>query len=94
MQLKNTQTSVDIETQLLDVYRSGLMVAERCIRLPRTLTVNSVQVYDWMEDGERGEVALPSTLIDSIYAPCEWLRHACYKICMHAVDIVIVGSIS
>ena len=71
VQLRNTQSTVGIETQVLDVYRSGLMVAERCVRLPRTLAVSSVQVYDWTEDGERGEVALPSTIIDSVYAPCE-----------------------
>ncbi len=71
VQFKSTQTNAGVETQLFNVHRSQSMAAQRCIRLPRTLAVNNVEVFDWMEDGDMGTVAIPSTVIESLYTPCE-----------------------
>ena len=71
VQFKSTQTNAGVETQLFDVHRSQSMAALRCIRLPRTVTVSNVEVFDWMEDGDMGTVAVPSTVIESLYTPCE-----------------------
>ncbi len=65
---------------MFDVHRSQstAMVAQQCIRLPRTLAVSNVEVFDWTEDGDMGTVAVPSTIIiESLFTPCESIQYNC-----------------
>ncbi len=63
--------SSEVETQLFHIPTSDSTMAQKCIRISRSLRVISVQVFDWTEDSEMGGVIVPSTILESSYTPCE-----------------------
>ncbi len=80
LELDTGGPSAGIETQRFHIPRSEATMAQKCIRLSKLLRVNSVQIFDWTDDSEMGRVVVPSTIIESTYAPCE-LAIACIHMC-------------
>ena len=67
----NAQTSAQLKTRHFIIRRLyGVNEASKCINLNK-LSLGSVEVVDWKENGELGELRIATAIEESPYTPCE-----------------------
>ena len=72
VQVMNAQTSAQVKTRYFIIRRLyGVNEASKCIRLDDNLSLGSVEVVDWKENGELGALRIATAIEESPYTPCE-----------------------
>ena len=85
-QVMNPQTSAQVRIKHFIIRRMyGVNEASKCINLDDSLSLGSVEVVDWKENGELGTLRIATAIEESPYTPCKYT--------VHIIVVTIKGTI-
>ena len=68
----DARTSAKEETKQFVIRRLyGVNEASKCIKLGNNLSLGSVEILDWEENGDLGTLRVATAVEESRYTPCE-----------------------
>lgn len=80
IQVMNAQMSAKVKTRHFIIRRLyGVNEASKCIKLDNSLSLGSVEVVDWKENGELGVLSVATAIEESPYTPCEYIITLLYS---------------
>ena len=69
----DAHTSASVKTNQIIIRRlSGVNEANKCIKLDNNLSVGSIEVHDWEENGDLGTMRIATAVEESGYIPCKY----------------------